>query len=120
MKVSFDFDSTLDKPAVQSFCAELISKGVEVWICTSRWDDSKAVENLWGSDYNDDLYLVADRLGIAREKIIFTNHKNKIDFLKDKSFAFHLDDDVRGCGSIGISCWCNTSWKNKCLKILNK
>lgn len=30
MKVSFDFDSTLDKESVQKYAAELISKGIDV------------------------------------------------------------------------------------------
>jgi hypothetical protein len=82
-KVSFDFDSTLSQPKVQLFAKELIEKGIEVWICTSRMSHFT----------NTDLFTVADELNIKREHIIFTNMKDKIEELIDKDFIFHLDDD---------------------------
>ena len=88
-KVSFDFDATLSRKDVQSYARSLIAKGFDVWICTSRLEPEKAPTKEW----NDDLFLVADDLGIKRENIIFCNYETKAVLLKDKGFVFHIDDD---------------------------
>ena len=88
-KVSFDFDLTLSLKSVQKYAKELLDRGVEVWIITSRKDNKSALSET----YNDDLFKVADEVGISRDNIIFTCYKNKSDFLDD-SFLWHLDDDV--------------------------
>lgn len=124
MRVSFDFDSTLSRKVIQDYAKELINDKVEVWICTSRPSDEKALE-LWKSiGYNEDIFKVAKELKIPKDKIIFTNYHNKIDFLRDKGFIWHLDDDVielsffKGEKVIGISCYKNVTWKDKCKKLL--
>ena len=66
MKVSFDFDSTLDRKDVQQFAKELVNDGVEVWIVTSRMSVEYAKANL---------------------------DQFKINFLANQNFIFHLDDD---------------------------
>jgi restriction endonuclease Mrr len=38
-KISFDFDSTLDREDVQEFAKELVEKGHDVWITTSRFSN---------------------------------------------------------------------------------
>jgi len=88
-KVSFDFDSTLSRLDVQKYAKELVNRGFEVWICTSRLQPSKAPNKEW----NDDLFIVADEVGINRENIIFCNYANKSELLKDEEFLFHIDDD---------------------------
>lgn len=88
-KVSFDFDNTLSRSAVQKYAKELINRGFDVWICTSRLEPSKAPEPNW----NDDLFEIADKVGIKRDNIIFCNYGVKAEFLKDKGFLFHIDDD---------------------------
>lgn len=99
-KVSIDFDSTLDRKDVQRFAKKLINDGFEVWIVTTRKSLEYAKANLdqWGVNRveksNLKLFRVADNLGIKREHIHFTNHQLKIDFLKDKDFITHLDDDT--------------------------
>lgn len=115
-KVSFDFDSTLSRKKIQDYAAELIRRGFELWICTSRCD----VENAPNKEWNDDLFEVADILGIKREHIIFTNYANKSEFLTD-DFIFHLDDDWIELSFIktdtkvtGISCFGNKNWKKDC------
>jgi len=40
-KISFDFDSTLDNEHIQIFAKELIQKGFNVYIVTSRPRESK-------------------------------------------------------------------------------
>lgn len=99
MKVSFDFDSTLDRKDVQLFAKELINDGIEVWIVTSRMSVEYAKANLDQftinrvDKANHKLFRVADNLGIKREHIHFTNAQFKINFLANQYFLFHLDDD---------------------------
>jgi len=37
-KVSFDFDGTIVVDTIKAYAKELIDRGFEVWIVTSRWD----------------------------------------------------------------------------------
>ena len=121
MKVSFDFDGTLSRIYVQEFAKTLIDDGLDVWICTSRLSPEKAPNNGW----NDDLFKVANELGIPKSKVIFTNHEDKAEHLTD-DFIWHLDDDWielneinRKRKTVGVSVFGNSLWKQKCLKILN-
>ena len=82
-KISFDFDSTLSREDVQSYAKELINREFDIWICTSRFE----------SAWNDDLFDVANDLGIKKENIYFCNMSNKSEFLYNKDFIFHIDDD---------------------------
>ena len=95
MKVSFDFDSTLDRKDVQQFAKRLVDRGHEVWIVTSRCNTEYATEKGWHwvDKQNRKLFRVADNVGIKQEHIVFTNHISKSESIKDKGFAFHLDDD---------------------------
>lgn len=119
MKVSFDFDNTLSKESVQKYAANLIAIGIEVHIVTSRYEFYYC--------NNNDLYEVADRLGIKRENIHFTNMRNKCDFFQENpDFIFHLDDDSIEIDFInklnitkGISCL-GSNWISKCDKLINK
>ena len=36
VKISFDFDETLDRLDVQNYCIYLKSKGIEIYVTTSR------------------------------------------------------------------------------------
>lgn len=85
MKVSFDFDQTLDREDVQEYAKSLIKRGIEVWICTARPNDPKRMDN-------SDIYEVATTVGIPKDRIIFTNYEFKLPYLKD--FLWHLDDEV--------------------------
>ncbi len=124
MKVSFDFDSTLSVPYIQRYAKYLINKGVDVWICTSRVSCDEALKRFKSYGHNDDLFTVSSELGISKEKVIFTNHNNKIDYLRDKGFVWHLDDDVielsffKNEDVVGISCYRNNTWKVECEKLL--
>ena len=108
-KISIDFDSTLDRNDVQIFAKELISDGYEVWIVTSRVSNEYAKENLDQLSINRvetsnrKLFTVADNVGIKREHIHFTNAQLKVEFLEDKNYIFHLDDDSEELLAILIS-----------------
>lgn len=128
-KVSFDFDSTLSREDVQDFASELINLGFDVWIVTSRFSNEIAKERNWPwiIKNNQELYDVCDKLNIPRQNIVFTSMVDKIDFLKDKDFLFHLDDDELELEFIeesGDSCqgvWVELKdWKEKCENICMK
>ena len=99
MKVSFDFDYTLSKPAIQKL-AEVFNKHCEVWIVTSRmYSDGGWNQELYS---NDDLFEIADKLNIPWERIVFTNLQPKYKFFKDKDFHIHFDDDEVEINEINI------------------
>jgi len=124
MKVSFDFDDTLDRESVQKYAKELIERGVEVWITTSRLSDVKAPSKNW----NDDLYKVANELGIPKERIRYTEEADKYLYFENENFVWHLDDcwvtnrlinkntKTKAISHIGSGNWigkCNRLIKNK-------
>lgn len=125
-KVSFDFDGTLSRMDVQTYAYSLLDKGYEVWIVTSRLHEKNADNLQW----NDDLYEVAEELGIPKSQIHFMNYSIFMDykshFLKDKNFVWHLDDDWTESNSVnreckntkGISVFGNSTWKIKCNRLL--
>lgn len=87
MKVSFDFDGTLTKQAIERYAKKLVSSGIEVHITTSRCAAG------YGVIYdNSDLFSVAERCGIKKENICFTQANWKTGYLS-KEFIFHADDD---------------------------
>ncbi len=89
IKVSFDFDNTLSRSEVMGYAEELIARGIDVWICTSRYsEDNKHKYPL--NPTNEDMYMVTDVLEIPRSKIIFTDRCIKANHLK--GFLWHLDD----------------------------
>lgn len=96
MRISFDFDGTLSRKDVQDFAKNLVQNGIEVWIVTSRIATEPALKKGWHwiERQNQELYDVAEKVGIKRENIIFTEFVDKIKFLEGKGFIFHIDDDV--------------------------
>ena len=98
IKVSFDYDGTLALPNVERYCKELIGRdNIEVWVVTARLRDetiSNTHQPWLKSNSNDDLWKTCERLGIPKERVVFTENVEKIEYLKDKGFVFHLDDDT--------------------------
>lgn len=89
MKISFDFDGVLSRPDIQDLCLKFVGLHASVYITTSRPKE-------WGHDLsaggNSELYQVADRLGIPRMNIQFTEYADKSEFLD--GFDLHFDDDT--------------------------
>jgi hypothetical protein len=86
LKVSFDFDFTLSEPEIQEIASKYISNGDDVWIVTTRfkWE--------FDDDYkNRDVYSIANKIGIPKDKIVFTNGEIKYLFLD--GFDIHYDDN---------------------------
>ena len=70
--VSFDFDGTLSTKKGQDKAKQLLAEGYRVLIVTARQSkDSKEV------------FDVADKIGIRRSDIYFTNGKSPKEYVKD-------------------------------------
>lgn len=127
-KVSFDYDGTLALPSVEEFAKELVEQGYDVWVVTSRVGDDDLENSFqpWRTpDWNRDLWESCERIGIPKDNVVFTSFKEKIDYLKDKDYIFHLDDDLYELTAImesGDSCRPlnvgHFDWKNNCLEVL--
>jgi hypothetical protein len=128
LNISLDFDSTLSRLDVQKFAIELKNKGIITWIVTSRQSTKIALEkgHHWVEKQNEELFKIAEKCEIPKERIIFTEHAPKIEFLKDKNFLFHLDDDIDelldikiskdSCAPINVNYF---EWKEICEKLIN-
>lgn len=80
--VSFDFDGTLSTAKGQEKAKQLLAENYRVLIITARQSkDSKEV------------YDVADKLGIRRSDIYFTNGANKWSVVKRLGVAIHYDNN---------------------------
>ena len=120
MKISFDFDGTLALSYVQEYAKTLIKKGIDVHIVTSRVSDIP--------EWNDDLFKVADNLGIKKENIHFTEGNPKVNFfINNSEFIWHLDDDYSEildfkykpeCKTVPISVM-SSNFINKCNRLIS-
>lgn len=127
MKLSFDFDGTLRRPDVQKYAKSLVEDGHEVWIVTTRTSTEDIIARgwHWSKDQNIILFEIAEECGILKEHIVFTDHQDKIHFLKGKGFAFHIDDDVDElmhivegqdpCRPVNVE---HFEWKESCNRII--
>lgn len=138
MRVSFDFDDTLTEPGVAEYAAQLIKRGVDVWIVTARYDDEKLLKKFGqempnGKVYlpigagNDDLYKLANEIGIPKFNIKYTNVKGKGEwFKKHSNFEWHLEDspkqifDIENVSSVPVINVLSRDWKNQCEELLKK
>ena len=85
-KVSFDFDGTLSEKQGQRRAQSHINKGDVVYITTARPEKSD------NPRYdNEDLFKVADDLGISRSRITFTAFDDKWKYVKN--YDYHYDND---------------------------
>lgn len=90
--VSFDFDGTLEFPHVQEYAKELIERGVNVHITTTRFDEIHK-HKYYHNPNLDDLWQVVDNLNIPKWKVRFTCMEWKYKYLHDSIFLWHLDDN---------------------------
>ncbi|MGL4584269.1 MAG: hypothetical protein ACRCVU_14970 [Flavobacterium sp.] len=122
MRVSFDFDGTLTEPLIEQYAKELVMKGISVFIVTGRYNELLCV--MHGINANDDLFDLADKIGIVHKHIIFTNRADKSYTIGGSGLVWHLDDDLNALNDInrysdvkGI--WIgNDDWKEKCEELI--
>ncbi|MEO1654286.1 MAG: hypothetical protein AAFU64_12135 [Bacteroidota bacterium] len=81
MKISFDFDDTLDQTYIQQLALLLAKAGAEVYIITRR-----------GPTGNRDLFALAEVLWIPEKRIFFTNGQAKTETIIRLGIDLHLDD----------------------------
>ena len=86
MKVSFDFDHTLTNPVFQELAKKFIDLGAEVHITTTRCNRVGLAPH-----GHQEVFSMAERLGIDKNNITFTSYQDKYRFVKD--FDMHFDDD---------------------------
>ncbi len=77
--VSFDYDGTLDKPYVQEIARTRIKNGDDVYIVTKNAPKASITG-------------LAERLGIPKKNVIFTNHNAKWSYLNKLGIMEHYDD----------------------------
>lgn len=125
MKVSFDFDGTLEQKEVQDYAKQLLEEGIEVWVVTTRWDENHKHKYPHNATL-DDLWEVVDRIGIPRHQVRFTCMEWKHKYLNGTQFVWHLDDNeeeyykARQNGGCNVPMINVTSyyWKDKCEELL--
>lgn len=121
---SKESDQTLTEPLVQDYAKMLIDRGVEVWIVTARYPEEHE-DNKYGK--NKDLFDVAKKLGIRKERIVFTELKPKYTFFKiNDDFTWHLDDKAEELTAINVhtqvkGIWVldKRTWMGTCERLLN-
>ena len=119
-KISFDFDDTLEFRDVQDYAKELVERGFEVWIVTTRYEDPS---NYSFYITHDDIWEALKYTGIKKEHVHFNNMEYKHSFFKDNDFIFHLDDNPEEkvlMHSTNTPCilYLYNGWKEKCEKLL--
>jgi hypothetical protein len=124
MRVSFDFDGTLTENIVQEYAKELVTKGIDVFIVTGRYNELLRVMN--GSKTNEDLFALADEIGIEHKHIVFTNRADKSYTIGGSGLIWHLDDDLNALNDINRysdvkGVWIGDSdWKERCNELLTE
>jgi len=129
-KLSFDFDGTLEHKPIQRYAKELIEQGHEVWITTTRFGDDEKYKRFFHTSTNvdltnNDLWEIAEEIGISKDRIHFTDMNDKWRFIKTKDFLWHIDDDcvenrqiLKNTKTLAISSLGNANWENKCDRII--
>lgn len=139
MKVSFDFDGTLEFESVQEYAKSLIKRGIEVWIVTTRYDanhDHKWKIQFPGEEWaeiyakhdgdpNFHIWGVCEKLGIPKHHVRFTCMEWKYTYLDGTKFIWHLDDNpeefskakANKCKVPMIQVDAN-GWQNKCERLI--
>jgi hypothetical protein len=82
MKISYDFDDTLSTSKGQQMALNDIKNGNDVLILTARQERD-----------NEEVFKVANKLGIAHSNIHFTNGKDKWSFVIRLKIDKHIDNN---------------------------
>jgi len=100
IKYSFDFDGTLTEKRQQEIAKRLIQLKQEVWITTNH--SSK--------DDNTELFDIAEKIGISKNRIQLAGKHNKSDLLN--GFDFHFDNDIDDINDIEKETNCKCIYVN--------
>jgi len=83
-RISFDYDGVLSTDRGRLLAQRFIKEGAAVFIVTAR-----------GENQSKSVYEVADILGIKRNRVIFTNHRDKADTVKRLKINVHYDNNAK-------------------------
>lgn len=83
-KVSIDFDDTLDTERGKELAKRLIAEGKTVYIVTRRQQSA-----------SEEVYKVAEELGIPKSRVKFTNGAYKWETIKHYGIGTHYDNNSR-------------------------
>lgn len=81
-KVSFDFDGTISTKRGQDMATKFMNEGKIVYIVTRR-----------NETMSGQVYKVAEKLNISRNKVFFTNGKYKWETIKRLDIGAHYDNN---------------------------
>lgn len=81
-KVSFDFDGTISTKRGQDMATKFMNEGKIVYIITRR-----------NETMSGQVYKVAEKLNISKNKIFFTNGKYKWEAIKRLDIGAHYDNN---------------------------
>ena len=136
LRLSFDFDGSIERESLQKYAEELVQRGHEVWIVTRRYSDINNYTKEFCKQYgitnliheHKHLFTVAAKCGIKPENIHFMDMVEKYHFFqRNESFLWHLDDDYIECREINqntktvaVSCANGSNWRHKCERLIKK
>ena len=81
-RISFDYDGVLSTPRGRKLAKLLIEGGATVYIITARMRTQ-----------SDEVYKTAELLGIKKERVIFTNHRDKWHVMDQYRIGTHYDNN---------------------------
>ncbi len=81
-RVSFDYDGVLSTPQGKRLAKNALADGLEVLILTARRKSE-----------GQSVFNVADRIGISRANVIFTEGKDKYTFVMKHHIGLHYDNN---------------------------
>ena len=94
-KISFDFDDTLSTARGQEIAKRNIREGKQVYIITRR------------NEYNaSEVYRMAEKLGILKSRVYFTNGAYKWMTIKRLDIGTHYDNNIMEINLIKINTDC--------------
>lgn len=81
-RISFDFDGVASTAKGKELIRMKINQGFDVWILTAR-------------QFNQDseVFKVAEKLGIKAGHVVFTNGKDKFEFVTKYKIGTHYDNN---------------------------
>lgn len=82
-RISFDYDGVISTDKGKELIKQKIAQGNDVFIITARLE----------SGNNDSLFNVAKELGIKKDNIYFTNHKDKWETIQRLNIDEHYDNN---------------------------
>jgi hypothetical protein len=82
-RISFDYDGVLSTPRGRKLARLIIGGGATVYIITARMRKD-----------SEEVYAIAEILGIKKERVIFTNNRDKWHVMDQYRIGTHYDDNA--------------------------